>query len=76
MAIVQDPRRLPAAMVDSIEDTAGVTLPVCLVATTQFSAEDFETCFAEVAEVHTRIQTQALEALPSAVQEQLADLQA
>ena len=75
VAMMQDPRGLPLAM-ENLGAIVGAMIQVCLTATSQLSAEDSEVCGTEVAEVQTRIQTQALEALPPAVQEQLANLQA
>ena len=75
LAMIQDPRGLPLAMEDLGREMA-VTMQVCLAATTQLSSEDSEMCVHEVVEIQTRIRTQALEALPPAVQEQLASLQA
>ena len=74
VTMMQDPRGLPLAM-ENLGALAGAMIQICLVATSQLSAEDSEACVTEVAEVHTRIQTQALEELPPDVREQLANLQ-
>ena len=71
----QDPRGLPAAMQAPSEEL-GVMLNVCLTATLLISGDDSGACWDAVEEIQTRIQSQALEALPPAVQEQLAALQA
>lgn len=70
----QDPRGLPLAMEDLGTEMA-VGLYVCLTAHSLLSEEDSTVCGAEVAEVQTRIQTRAAEALPPATLEQLIGLQ-
>ena len=69
----QDPRGLPLAMGDLGRQMVVAAL-VCSRARSLLSEYD-GSCGAEMAEVQARIQTRAVEVLPSATQEQLAVLQ-